>query len=203
MTSNGPTMHEGSTHPFGAPRPEDSPLHRLATHTWKTIVGLGVLGLVVGVVGLVWPLQTTVVLGVLFGIYLVLRGLFGLAVGVIAPMFGWARAALIISSVLSFVLGLLCFRSEFQSVLLLGIWIGVSFLMNSFSALISGSAGIGPARGWAILSAVLGIIAGMILLASPIESVTTLVWVAGAFLVVIGLVEIVRGFMLRRALRQV
>ena len=197
------SMHDQSSHPTGMPRPEESPLHRLAMHTWKTFVGLGVLGVVVGVVALVWPLQTTVVLGVLFGIYMVLRGLFGLTVGMIAPMYGWARAALVISSVLSFVLGLLCFRSDFQSVLLLGIWIGISFLMNSFSALVAGSsAAPQPGRGWAIVSAVMGIIAGMILIASPIESVTLLVWVAGVFLVATGAVEIVRGFMLRRALRE-
>lgn len=179
----------------------ETPLHRLATHAWKAIAGIGAVSVIVGLVALIWPGPTTLVIGVLFGIFLLLSGLFGLFVGLIAPMPGFVRGVSLLTSGLSIVLGLLCFRSETHSVALLGLWVGIGWVMNSVTTFALGISSEGPGRGWIILSSVVGILAGVTLVVSPIASIATLVWLAGVFLLVTGVVEIVRAMQLRRQAR--
>lgn len=179
----------------------ETPLHRLATHVWKAISGVGVVSVIVGIITLVWPGVTTLVLGVLFGIFLLVSGLFGLMVGMIAPMPSFVRAGSLITAGLSVVLGLLCFRSGFHSVAMLGLWVGIGWVMNSVTMLANGMSSNGPGRSWVIISGIVGILAGITLVASPITSVVTLVWVAGIFLLITGIVEIMRGMQLRRRAR--
>ena len=179
----------------------ETPLHRLATHAWKAIAGVGAVSIIVGLIALIWPGPTTVVIGVLFGVFLLLSGLMGLFVGLAVPMPGFVRAASLLVSALSVVLGLLCFRSETHSVTLLGLWIGIGWIMNSMTMLALGLSTKGQGRGWIIVSSVIGILAGIVLVASPISSMATLVWIAGVFLLVTGIVEIIRAMQLRRRAR--
>ena len=179
----------------------ETPLHRLASHAWKAIAGVGAVSIIVGLIALIWPGPTTVVIGVLFGVFLLLSGLVGLFVGLAAPMPGFVRAASLLVSALSVVLGLLCFRSETHSVALLGLWIGIGWIMNSMTMLARGLSTKGQGRGWVIVSSVIGILAGIVLVASPISSMATLVWIAGVFLLVTGIVEIIRAMQLRRRAR--
>ena len=82
----------------------ETPLHRLASHAWKAIAGVGAVSIIVGLIALIWPGPTTVVIGVLFGIFLLLSGLMGLFVGLAVPMPGFVRAASLLVSALSVVL---------------------------------------------------------------------------------------------------
>ena len=129
----------------------ETPLHRLASHAWKAIAGVGAVSIIVGLIALIWPGPTTVVIGVLFGIFLLLSGLMGLFVGLAVPMPGFVRAASLLVSALSVVLGLLCFRSETHSVTLLGLWIGIGWIMNSMTMLARGLSTKGQGRGWVIV----------------------------------------------------
>ena len=50
-----------------------------------------------------------------------------------------------------------------------------------------------PGRGWEIFVGVISLIAGIVMLASPFESIATLTMVVGIWLIVIGVFEIVVG----------
>jgi uncharacterized membrane protein HdeD (DUF308 family) len=54
-----------------------------------------------------------------------------------------------------------------------------------------------PGRGWAIFFGAISIIAGIVVLAWPFDSIVTLALVAGIWLIVIGVMEIVTGFGMR------
>ena len=54
-----------------------------------------------------------------------------------------------------------------------------------------------PGRGWAIFFGVITIIAGIIVLAYPLDSIITLTLVVGIWLIIIGLFEIISAFGLR------
>ena len=56
-----------------------------------------------------------------------------------------------------------------------------------------------PGRGWEIFIGVITLIAGVVVLASPFESIATLTWVVGIWLVVIGVFEAVSAFGIRKA----
>jgi uncharacterized membrane protein HdeD (DUF308 family) len=54
-----------------------------------------------------------------------------------------------------------------------------------------------PARGWAIFFGVITILAGIVVLASPLDSLVTLTLVIGIWLIIIGVMEIISAFGLR------
>lgn len=178
----------------------EAPLTNLGQHAWKFLLALGIGAVLVGIVAFAWPGRTTLVVAVLFGIYLIWYGISSLAAGLTAPMSAAARALTLLSGVLSVILGVLCFRDELQSVVLLGIWIGVGWIMAGTARIIEAFTAGGAAGGWAALSGVVLVIGGIVLIDSPIDSTVTLAWVTGIFLVVGGCVEIGRALALRRGL---
>lgn len=179
----------------------EEPLQKLVDYPWKALVGVGCVGLVVGALIMAWPDRTTQVAAVIFGIYLLVTGFGSLFLGLSAPMSGGARALTLISGALSVVLGVMCFRDELQSVVLLAIWIGAGWLIAGFSTLFS-STMPGVSTALRVLQGLVLLLAGGLLVAYPIESLTTLVWVTGVVMVALGAVDIVHGLSLRRALRR-
>ena len=93
-----------------------------------------------------------------------------------------------------------CFRGAFESVLLLGIWIGIGFLLRGVAVTVAAASGPDlPGRAWSVFMGVLVAVAGIIMITWPIASVATLTIFAGWWPLVIGVVEIVHCFQLRKA----
>ena len=90
------------------------------------------------------------------------------------------------------------FRSAFQAVEILGILIGIAFLFRAFGAFFL-AADDKEGRGWNIFFGIVLLIAGIVLLAWPIQSVVTLAWVIGIWLIVIGIFEIIGSFIVKSA----
>jgi uncharacterized membrane protein HdeD (DUF308 family) len=93
------------------------------------LLGLGVTSVVIGIVVLVWPSQTLRVVGVLFGIYLLISGVIEIMLAFAPGLRGGARFLSALTGGLSILLGLICFRGALESILLLALWIGFSWLI--------------------------------------------------------------------------
>lgn len=100
----------------------------------------------------------------------------------------------------SFVLGVLCFKDELNSILLLAIWIGVGWIAQGIAGTITavGDKDI-PGRGWQIFSGIISTLAGIVLIVYPISSIVTLTLVVGIWLIVIGVMQIGSGIGIRAA----
>jgi uncharacterized membrane protein HdeD (DUF308 family) len=173
---------------------------------WKSTLTLGVLTLVVGAAVLVWPGQSIVAAAALFGVYLLASGIAQVvaAFTVYAP--AASRVLLFISGALSIVLGVFAFRdfSDGAAVWLLATWIGVGFIFQGVSSsVLAISLPKMPDRGWYIFVGVLTVIAGMVMVFSPISSIVVLAVIAGAWLVVIGAIEIVWALSARSTAKKV
>ena len=160
----------------------------------------GLLSVVLGALILVWPGTSMLVASTLFGVYLLLSGFAGVAMAFTLPESAGMRVLLFISGVLSVILALLCFRNfgDPYPILLLSIWIGAGFIVQGMSIV---SVAISykelPARGWYGFLGVLSVIAGVVVFVWPWDSIVMLTLVTGAWLVVMGIIEIVRGFQMR------
>jgi uncharacterized membrane protein HdeD (DUF308 family) len=178
------------------------PLAALAKFGWHAALTGGLIAAVLGIVVMAWPGRTLVVLGVLFGLYLIVAGIAQVVAASSHGLPGGMRALVAISGALSILLGLFCFRSVFQSVLLLGIWIGIGWLIRgvsgTFAALEAPSM---PGRGWAVFFSIVTALAGIVLITDPIGSLATLAVLSGIWLLVLGAVEIGHAFALRSATR--
>ncbi|WP_371500658.1 HdeD family acid-resistance protein [Kitasatospora sp. NBC_00374] len=182
--------------------PPDGPLQRLARAAWQVVLAAGLVSLALGVIVFVWPEQTLWVVGVLFGIYLVMIGVFQLVAAFGTHRETALRVMAFVSGALCVLLGLLCFRSAVQSLALLGIWIGIGWLFRGITLVVAACSDPGmQARGWQISGGVLNALAGVLLMVWPVHSVAALAILAGCGLVVLGLVEIVTAVRIRRLAR--
>ena len=174
---------------------------RVLQNVWKSVLAWGVLTLILGVAILVWPGISIEVAAVLFGAYLIVSGLAQMMFAFALDVPGGERVLLFISGAVSLVLGVLAFRhlGEGYAILLLAIWIGVSFIFQgvaettlaiTFKEL--------PGRGWHIFLGALSVIAGMVVIAWPFDSIVTLAIVTGVWFVVIGIFAIVWALQARR-----
>ena len=172
----------------------------LVPHLWKSVLLTGILSVVLGVMVLAWPNATLVVAAIFFGAYLLVTGISQVFHAFTLHISGGGRALLFISGAASLVLAVLCFRSIGDSILLLAIWIGIGFI---FRGVATAAAAISdpctPGRGWEIFIGIVTLIAGIIVLAYHFASLPTLIWVTGIWLVVIGVMEIIASFGIRKA----
>ena len=172
----------------------------LESRLWKVAITSGALSLVLGGLILAWPGTSLLVASTLFGVYLLVSGFAGVAMAFTLPESAGMRVMLFISGVLSMILAVLCVRhfGDQYPILLLSIWIGVSFIVQGFamvSVVISYKAL--PSRGWYGFLGVLSVIAGVVVLMWPWDSIAVLTLATGAWLMVMGIVEIVQGFVMR------
>ncbi|MFJ8081489.1 HdeD family acid-resistance protein [Streptomyces sp. NPDC096205] len=208
MTEYDDRRVHGGAPPRPTPRepepPFEGPLHALSRAAWQVVLLTGVASLILGVLVLVWPGASLFAAGILFGLYLVISGVFQLVAAFGTHRTTALRVLAFISGALSILLGLFCFRGPMQSILLLALWIGIGWLIRGITqTLAAASDGSMPARGWQILLGVLTFLGGIVLIDSPFESVAVLTLVGGIWLVAVGVVEIVTAVVMRGRVRQV
>lgn len=173
----------------------------LARKSWQILLGLGIAAVVLGVLVLVWPGQSASVIAVLFGLFLLVSGIGEFVVGLSAPLMpGGYRFLNILSGIISFILGAMCFRSELGGVALLGVWIGIGWIMSGFSRLFTfGTMPDIPGRGWMIVGSIVMVVAGVFAITYPVTSVFSLALLGGSWLIVVGIAEIFHAIQWRRA----
>ncbi|MET9830891.1 HdeD family acid-resistance protein [Streptomyces sp. NPDC006385] len=184
--------------------PFEGPLYALSRAAWQIVLLTGVASLVLGVLMLARPGASLFASGVLFGLYLLISGAFQLVAAFGTHRTTSLRVLAFVSGALSVLLGLLCFRRPMQSVLLLALWIGIGWLVRGITQTLAAASDTSmPARGWQILLGVVTLVGGIVLIDSPIRSVTVLTLLGGGWLVGVGVVEIVTGIRIRERARQV
>jgi uncharacterized membrane protein HdeD (DUF308 family) len=179
---------------------------KLLPHLWKTTLVSGVLALTLGILVYLLPGRSIVVAAVLFGIYLLVTGAAQVIFAFSLHVSAGGRVLLFISGAASLVLAVLCFRhfGEGYAILLLAIWIGVGFIFRGVATSISAISDPAlPGRGWQIFIGVVSLLAGIVMIASPLESIEILTLVVAIWLIVIGVFEIVSSFGIRSASKRV
>ena len=166
---------------------------------WKLVAGL--LSVVLGAIVLAWPGPTILVASTLFGVFLLLTGFTELFLAFTLPQSGGTRFLLFISGALSLILAVLSFRhfGDGYAILLLSIWIGIGFIFQGVSevAVSIGEKNL-PGRGWYAVLGIISVIAGFVVLVWPFDSIVVLALVTGVWFVVMGVVQVVQAFQIRK-----
>lgn len=171
------------------------PLARLG-QSWGWLLTFGVLTVIAGILVLVWPGPAVVALAIIIGVQLLVGGIFWFVEAVSAHQEN--RFALILLAVLAIIAGVVVLRSPVASVALfplaLGLFWTISGVVETLHAIVAADV---PARGWAIASGLLSVLAGIALLAYPGLGLVTLTYILGIWLVVYGVVAAVRAVRVR------
>jgi uncharacterized membrane protein HdeD (DUF308 family) len=168
---------------------------------WWVMLFVGIISIAAGAILMARPAGSTWVLAVILAIYLVVSGIFSLVRAFSPGLSGSFRAILIIGGLIGLLLGLLMFRfGPDEKIEILGIFVGVWFLFSGVSSLFAAGS-VTEGRGWQIFNGVVYLIAGIALLAVP-YAVEIFVWVAGIWLIVLGIFEVISSFMLKSAAKR-
>lgn len=147
----------------------------------------------IGVILLVWTEATLTVIAVLFGLYFLVSGVIRIVRGVASTgVATGARVLNIVFGVLVLILGILALRNPEGSLAVLGLLVGIVWIVDGVAALVEYST---DASRWpGILLGVVGLVAGVIVLFAPVETIGVLVTIGGIMLILSGLVQLVRAF---------
>lgn len=180
------------------------PLQQMARNAWQAVLLIGICAIGLGVVVLAWPEATLLVVGVLFGIYLLVSGIMQIVAAFGTHTETSVRVLAFISGTLSILLGLFCFRGALESILLLAIWIGIGWLFRGISQVAAAASDPAmPARGWQVFAGIIGILAGIVVLTEPLSSIWVLSVFAGIWLLVTGVTEIITAFRIKAHAKQI
>ncbi len=184
--------------PMTTPDPMQESLRRLGNH-WGWIMFFGLVTLGIGVMAVVWPDRTVLVVAVLFGFHLIFTGVFRLVAAFSIPVEGGVRWILAIAGVLGILVGILCLQNVVQTVAVLTIFLGFFWIFDGLMHLITAIADSHMQnRGLTILTGVFSGLAGIVVLAYPGSSLFFLVIVLGCWLLLFGALEIVAALRIRK-----
>jgi uncharacterized membrane protein HdeD (DUF308 family) len=184
--------------PFNA---EPSPSATMAG-TWQAGFVLGALTLVLGIIVAFHPTGSLNVIAVLLGILMLLSGLFHL-IRVLDPR-ERHRIWLGITGLLFIVIGVILIRHLHLTRALIGLVIGVTWVVQGLTAFIGGIVGgVREGRAWWIFFGAVSLIAGIVVVAAPVSSLNVLAVLFGIWFIVMGIMEMIGAFLLRHSLREV
>jgi uncharacterized membrane protein HdeD (DUF308 family) len=175
----------------------------LVGNAWGWVLAFGVLTLAAGIAVLVWPRETLLVIAVVFGIQLVITGIFRFVMAFSEPVRGAGiRILYAVIGLLSLIVGVWAIKHADLTVVLLAVLLGIYWIVNgAFEIFAALSEPALPSRGWTGAMGVLSVFAGLIVVAIPGISVLTLAVVLGIWLLFWGIGEIMVAFRLRSAVR--
>jgi uncharacterized membrane protein HdeD (DUF308 family) len=179
--------------------PSTQPLPAALARSWQVSLFVGIVTLILGIIVAAHPTGSLNVIAVLLGILLIISGLFHL-IRVFDPGEPH-RIWLGIAGLLFIVVGVILIRHLHLTRAIIGLFIGITWIIQGLAALIAGlSGGSREGRGWWIAFGVISLIAGIVVVATPESSITFLAVLVGIWFVVMGIFEIIGSFIFRRAL---
>jgi len=177
----------------------ESMLHGLADH-WGLVVAMGLVSILIGVLAIMWPGATIVTIAIFFAAWLFVSGIVAIVQTFTVHGDTGARVLHGIIGVLSVIVGFALLRTPFQSVEVMIYALGIFWIAQGIVGFI-GAFEVKQGRGWRLFTAILGVIAGIIILVYPITSAVTLALFGGIWLIILGVMQIVAGWQLRSAVK--
>jgi uncharacterized membrane protein HdeD (DUF308 family) len=177
------------------------PAPAVLTGSWQAAMLLGALTLILGIIVTAKPTGSLNVLAVLIGILLILSGIFHL-IRVFDPREPH-RIWLGIAGLLFIVIGVVLIRHLHLTRSLIGLIVGITWIVQGLAALIGGiGGGAREGRAWWIVFGLVSLIAGIVVAATPADSLTVLAVLLGIWFIIMGIFEIIGGFILRHAVQR-
>ncbi|HEX9476645.1 MAG TPA: DUF308 domain-containing protein [Candidatus Dormibacteraeota bacterium] len=166
---------------------------------WGWIVAYGVASVLAGVIAILWPGSTLVVIGIIFALQLLVAAIYQFVFAFAIPdEIGWLRALMALLAILSFIVAVYLFGHVLLTLLILATLLGIYWVAQGIIELF---VAIGHpelrGRAWMLLSGILSIAAGGVVIVFPATSLVFLTLVLGIWLVIFGVILITRGWMLR------
>jgi uncharacterized membrane protein HdeD (DUF308 family) len=171
---------------------------------WQATLLIGLCSLVLGLIVAFRPTASLVAITVLLGILAIFSGVFHLVDAVESPP--GARVWPAIAGILFILVGIVMIRHLHLSLALIGLFIGFTWVIQGVSALIlglsGGRRGTVRSRWWPVIFGVVSLIAGIVVVSTPVSSVAVLATFLGIWFAVMGVFEIAAALAWRHGSRR-
>lgn len=178
----------------------EAPPSRVLGGSWQAMLFLGAATLVLGIIVSFHPTKSLYVLAVLLGVLLILSGIYYLIR--VFDQHEPHRIFLGIGSVLFIVIGAILIAHVHATITFIGVVVGITWIAQGLAALGGGFfRHVREGRGWWVTFGLVSLAAGIVVAVSPVSSLSALAVLLGIWFIVMGIFQVIGGFMLRRALR--
>jgi uncharacterized membrane protein HdeD (DUF308 family) len=159
------------------------------------IVG-GIVATLLGLCLLFWPGKSLLVLTIILGIYFIIDAVVRIvSIFAISGMPGGWRVLNALTAVVMIIAAAIIFKNTGGSasfiLLFTAIMIGVSWIFEGILSLTEAAGAFHS--GWSIFSGIISILAGVVVIFSPITSTLMLITLAAVAMVILGIITLVRG----------
>jgi len=170
-------------------------------YVWQVELITGFITLALGILLAFKPSQSLNVICVFIGILLILGGIFHFIRALDHEE--QHRAWIVVAGLLEVVIGVVMIRHLSLTKSVIGLLIGIVWIVQGVVALLSGiMGGTKGARGWAVGFGIISLVAGIVVVSVPENSVNALAVLLGIWFIVMGLFELAAGFVLRSDLKK-
>lgn len=161
----------------------------------------GLLALIIGIVILAQPGAAASVIVGFIAAYTAIAGIINIAIGIFSGKLGaWPRIGYLLLGVLFLVAAVVAFANLKATAValgvLLGIMIGIMWIIEGIVSLTM----IGDAKSkiWSIIFALISVVAGIVLISSPLWAAAFLWLLLGISLIILGIAQLIRAFRFAR-----
>lgn len=174
------------------------PAALVAASTWQATLFIGIATLVLGIIVTIHPSGSLNVIAVLLGVLLIVSGIFHLirALNRAEQHRTWQG----ISGLLFIVVGVVLIRHLDLTVAAIGLLVGITWIVQGVAAIIAAFSGARDGAAWWAVFGFISLVAGIVVTATPVTSVTVLAVLLGIWFIIMGVFEIALAFMIRHAL---
>lgn len=153
------------------------------------LIVTSIVGIVLGIVVILWPGPTIVVVAILFAISLIIAGIFRIYQAFAATFLSkGVRVLLGVVGVIVLLAGIIALFSPGDAVWLLAVFIGIGWIFQGVADLYAAVTKSGHSPTWfLILSGIVAVIAGIVMIILPVFSLQVLAWVGGIMLVALSI----------------
>lgn len=158
-----------------------------------------VLAAIVAVLIFSWP-GVLPTIAVIFGIYVLVRGIIRLTAGIFAPgLTGPGRTLSIILGVLLVAASIFMLRNLDSTIAVIGLLIGLAWIIDGIATVVESSRD--RSRGVSLVAGIISILAGVVFLFIPSDGVLFVTYFTGAVFALLAILQLVGAFMVGRARR--
>jgi uncharacterized membrane protein HdeD (DUF308 family) len=169
--------------------------------SWRLLVIRGIAAIAFGIAAMIWPVATAVALALLWGVWALMEGVGSIVQAFEPGTSGSARFLLIAMGVIALVAAFFALFSPAVTAVGLTWILGIWFMVRGAFVAAGAFSASTPAPRWLLLLvAAIDVLLGVLFVANPGEAVVGIAFVLGVAAVAWGIVFLVTGFVVRKAL---